>query len=142
MDSQKPLMYTIKQLDKEWLKYLRKNSAELGLSESYMQVIMFLSRNSGANQKNVAEFCNMTSAAVSQILKDMQYEGYIYKHTDENDQRFFKLYLTDKAKEKLEFIRKKIFEADSFVTKIISPEKEKEIVEILNILTDSIRKEI
>ena len=141
MENSKPLMYTIKQLDKDWLKYLRKNSGELGLSDTYRRIIMFLNRNPGANQKMIAEFCNMTSAAVSQTIKEMQLAGYIYKETDEKDQRYYKLYLTDKSKEKVELIHETIQNADSFITKAVSPEKEAEIVKILTELTEAIRKE-
>jgi len=141
MENYKPLMYTIKQLDKEWLKYLRKNSGEIGISDTYRRIIMYLNRNPGANQKMIAEYCNMTSAAISQTIKEMQLVGYIYKETDEIDQRYYKLYLTDKAKEKVEYIHETIQKADSFITKTVSPEKEAEIVEILTALTETIRKE-
>ena len=142
MENKRPLMYTIKQLDKEWIKYIKRTSGELGISDTFRQIIMYLSRNPGANQKNIAEFCNMTGAAVSQTIKDMQFAGLIRKETDEADQRFYKLYLTDKAKEKVGYIRSKIFEADNFVTGIVSPEKEAEVVEILSALTEAIRKEV
>lgn len=142
MNNRKPLMFTIKQLDKEWKKYLRRISQEVGMSDTYRKIIMFLSRNPGSNQKQLAEFCDMTCAAISQIIKEMQLLGYVNKECDKNDQRYFKLFLTDKAKEKVDIIRDKIQIADDFVTKTISPEKEAEMVETLNILIDSVRKEI
>lgn len=142
MNNRKPLMFTIKQLDKEWKKYLRRISQEVGMSDTYRKIIMFLSRNPGSNQKQLAEFCDMTYAAISQIIKEMQLLGYVNKECDKNDQRYFKLFLTDKAKEKVDIIRDKIQIADDFVTKTISPEKEAEMVETLNILIDSVRREI
>ena len=142
MNNRKPLMFTIKQLDKEWKKYLRRISQEVGMSDTYRKIIMFLSRNPGSNQKQLAEFCDMTYAAISQIIKEMQLLGYVNKECDKNDQRYFKLFLTDKAKEKVDIIRDKIQIADDFVTKTISPEKEAEMVETLNILIDSVRMEI
>ena len=72
MEKSKPLMLTIKKLDKEWLRYLRKISGELGMPEAYRRIIMFLSFNEGASQKEVAAFCEMTGAAVSQTIKEMQ----------------------------------------------------------------------
>ncbi len=142
MERKKPLMLTIKHLDKEWLKYLRKISNEIGMPDAYRQIIMYLSRNPGASQKQVAEFCQMTCAAISQTIKEMQLSGYVIKEADQADQRYFKLYLTDKSKEKVDIIREKIHMADDFITKTVSPEKEAEIVEILSSLTEIIRKEI
>ena len=62
MDNKRSLMYTIKQLDKEWIKYLKRTSGELGISDTFRQIIMYLSKNPGANQKNIAGFFNMTGA--------------------------------------------------------------------------------
>ena len=142
MEKSKPLMLTIKKLDKEWFRYLRKISGELGMPEAYRRIIMFLSFNEGASQKEVAAFCEMTGAAVSQTIKEMQLLGYIRKENDKDDMRFFKLYLTEKAKASVEIIREKIHLADDFVTKAVTPQKEAEIVGILEELMLAIRKEV
>lgn len=142
MNRSKPLMLTIKHLDKEWQKYLRKLSAQIGMPEAYRHIIMFLSRNPGASQKQVAEFCQMTGAAISQTIKEMQLAGYVQREVDEADQRYYKLYLTEKSHANVDIIRQKIHEADDFITTAISPEKEAEIVEILKSLADTIRKEL
>lgn len=103
---------------------------------------MFLSRNPGASQKELASECEMTSAAISQIIKEMQLSGYIRKESDKDDMRISKLYLTEKAEANVEIIRSKIHLADNFVTNAVSPEKEAEIVDILTTLTETIRKEL
>lgn len=142
MEQSKPLMLTIKRLEKEWVRYLRKISVQIGMPDTYRQIIMYLSRNEGASQKNIAEFCQMTNAAISQTIKEMILSGYVIKETDMNDQRYYKLYLTDKARENVEIIREKIHEADELITKIVSPQKEVEIVDLLTNLTEIIKKEI
>ena len=142
MEQSKPLMLTIKRLEKEWSRYLRKVSVQIGMPDSYRRIIMYLSRNEGASQKHIAEFCQMTNAAISQTIKEMILSGYVIKESDMNDQRYYKLYLTDKARENVEIIRKKIHMADEFITKIVTPQKEAEIVELLTNLTEIIKKEI
>ena len=140
MNDSKPLMLTIKKLEKEWLKYLRKISGEIGMPDAYRRIIMFLNRNPGSSQKEIAAFCEMTGAAVSQIIKEMQLSGYIIKENDKEDMRFFKLYLTDKALSSVEKIREKIHSADELITKAVTPQKEAEIVEILTSLTNTIKE--
>lgn len=140
MNDSKPLMLTIKKLEKEWIKYLRKISGEIGMPDAYRRIIMFLSRNPGSSQKDIAAFCEMTGAAVSQIIKEMQLSGYIIKETDKDDMRFFKLYLTDKALSSVEKIREKIHSADEFITKTVTAQKEAEIVKILTSLTNTIKE--
>ena len=142
MEQSKPLMLTIKRLEKEWSRYLRKVSVQIGMPDSYRRIIMYLSRNGGANQKQIAEFCQMTNAAISQTIKEMILSGYVIKESDMNDQRYYKLYLTDKGRENVEIIREKIYAADDFITKIVTPQKEAEIVDILTNLTEIIEKEM
>ncbi len=142
MNNRKPLMFIIKQLDKEWKKYLRRISVEIGMSDTYRKIIMYINRNPGSSQKQLAEFCDMTNAAISQIIKEMQLSGYVIRECDEADQRCLKLFLTDKAKEKVDIIRDKIHIADDFVTKTISQKKEDEMVAILSNLIETVRKEL
>ena len=142
MEQSKPLMLTIKRLEKEWSRYLRKVSVQIGMPDSYRQIIMYLSRNPGANQKQIAEFSHMTNAAISQTIKEMILSGYVIKESDMNDQRYYKLYLTDKARENVEIIREKIYATDDFITKIVTPQKEAEIVDVLTNLAEIIKKEM
>lgn len=142
MEQSKPLMLTIKRLEKEWGRYLRKVSVQIGVPDSYRQIIMYLNRNPGASQKQIAEFCQMTNAAISQTIKEMILSGYVIKESDMNDQRYYKLYLTDKSREKVEIIREKIHTADEFITKVVTPQKEAEIVDVLTNLTELIKKEM
>ena len=142
MEKQQPLMLTLKILSKEWGRYLRKITGEIGVPDSYRHIIMFLSCNPGASQKKVAEVCQLTGAAVSQIIKEMQLAGYIKKEVDSSDGRYFNLFLTEKAESKVEIIRSKIDIADNYVTEKIGKEKEIEIVKVLSELTQTLKEEI
>ena len=96
---EKPLMLEIMHIHKEWQNYMKKIAQESGIPESYRMIIMFLSRNPGVSQKEVAAFCGTTYAAVSQTIKEMHLTGFIRKETSASDQRYSMLYLTDKGTE-------------------------------------------
>ena len=135
------LMMAIGHTHREWCNYMRRIAMEVGIPESYHRIIMFLSRNPGANQTQLAEFCQKTTAAISQTVREMQLTGYLRKETDESDQRFFRLYLTEKGQECEDRIREKIFSADRMITSAITPEKEAELIELLEQLCNAIPKE-
>lgn len=138
----RPLMLVIKHTYKEWTNYMRKLALEAGIPESYRMIIMYLSRNPGASQKDLAEYCEMTPAAVSQIIMEMQLTGYINKETSLSDKRLVHLYLTEKGKSSADRVRTKIHEADKIITSAITREKEEELIEALNLLSDTIRREL
>ncbi|HOP11157.1 MAG TPA: MarR family transcriptional regulator [Oscillospiraceae bacterium] len=135
----KPLMLVIKHTYKEWTNYMRKMALECGIPDSYRMIIIHLSRHPGASQKDVAENCQKTSAAISQTVKEMQLTGYITKETDEKDQRFAKLYLTEKGQESADRLREKIHEADRLITSVVTTEKEAQMIEFLEMLSETIQ---
>ncbi len=136
------LMMAVGHTHREWGNYMRRIAMGLGVPEPYHRIIMFLSRNPGANQKQLAEFLGKTNAAISQTVREMQLTGYLCKETDEADQRHFRLYLTDKGKECEARIRERIYEADRMITATITPEKEAELITLLEQLCESIPKEL
>jgi len=140
--NKKTLMMVLGRTQKEWVNHMRKCALEVGIPDSYRTIIMFLSKNPGANQKMLAEFSNKTTAAINQTVKEMQSKGYLEKRTDESDQRFTKLYLTEKGMKKSELLRERLHMSDVCITSIITEEKESEMIELLNKLCNIIREEL
>lgn len=121
---------------------MRKCALEVGIPDSYRMIIMFLSRHEGANQKELAEFANKTTAAINQTVKEMQSNGYIKMETDESDRRYTKLYLTEKGLEKSTLLRERLHKSDEVITNIIGREREDEIVALLNYIHRVIKEEL
>ena len=138
----KPLMLVIKHTYREWTNFMRKLALEAGIPDSYRMIVMYLARHPGTSQKDLAEHCQTTPAAVSQTIREMQLTGYITKETSTEDKRFAKLYLTEKGQSSADRIRTKIHEADRIITSAITKEKETELIEVLNLLSETIRKEL
>ena len=124
-----------------WLCYTKSVAMELGISDSYREIIVFLDRHPGANQKNIAEFCNVTTAAVNQTLKDMLADGYVEKETDEADRRYTKLFLTEKGRETAVRIQEKQLIIDEKITEAITSEKAEEMILLLDKIRDLLREE-
>lgn len=139
---EKTLMMTVKDTYKKWREYMKSLSAETSIPDSYRMALTFLLRHPGANQRDLAEFRNITTASVSQIVKDMEASGYLRKETDAKDQRYFNLYLTEKGVACAERLHQRIDEADQKITELFTPEKEKEMIGLLQELSDIIEKEL
>ena len=140
--SNRPLMLEIMHIHKEWQNYMKKIAQEIGIPDSYRMIIMFLSRNPGASQKEIAAFCGTTYAAVSQTIKEMHLTGFIRKETSALDQRYSVLYLTDKGNECAIKTVEKLKIADGKITKTLGYEKEREMATEIEKLSEVIRKEL
>ncbi|MBE6731760.1 MAG: winged helix-turn-helix transcriptional regulator [Ruminococcaceae bacterium] len=139
---EKPLMMEIMHIHKEWQNYMKKIAQESGIPESYRMIIMFLSRNPGVSQKEVAAFCGTTYAAVSQTIKEMHLTGFIRKETSASDQRYSMLYLTDKGTEYAMKTVEKFKAADAKITETLGYENERRMASEIKKLSEVIKKEL
>lgn len=136
------LMYGMARARSAWNDHMRQITQEEGVSDSYRPVIMFLYRNPGASQKNIAEFLNVTTSAVNQVVKNMADEDYLRKEADPADKRSIKLYLTDRGEETASRLRQRLQQSDDAITAFVGPEQEEELLKFLHELTDFIQKEL
>lgn len=136
------VMMALNKTRRAWLEHTKAVALEIGIPDSYRTVIMYLNREPGANQKDIAEFANITTAAVNQTVKEMIANGYLEKVTDEKDRRYTKLYLTDKGREISLKLREKLHISDEVITAAITPEKEAEMIELLDKIHDCIRRNL
>ena len=95
----RPLMLEMKCTARAWDDYIRRLASEAGVPDGYRATLMFIARNPGASQKSVAEHNRVTSAAVSQTVRDMIADGYLYRESDSEDLRASRLFLTEKGRE-------------------------------------------
>ena len=115
-----------------WEKCNRTAAARLGVPESYLKPILFLSRHPGAGQKEIAEFSHVSTAAVNQTVKEMLAADYLRKEADETDKRRSRLYLTEKGADAAERMRQSFEDRDSRITAALTPEKEAELIGLLD----------
>ena len=142
MEENRRVMMAVSRTRRAWMDHTKAVARELGIPESYRPVISYLHRHHGANQKNIAEFSNVTTAAVNQTVKEMIADGYVEKVTDETDKRYTKLFLTQKGNETASKLREKLHHSDEIITAAITPEKEEEMMELLDKIYDCIRRNL
>lgn len=135
-----PLMRTLLHTTKEWNTYRRRISQEIGIPDSYRMILMYLSRHPGASQKEIAEFRGITTSSVNQTVKEMLLTGYLEKKTDEADLRCSKLYLTELGMNYASQIRQRIEQAEEKISRLITPEKKKEVITLLLSLAEEIKR--
>lgn len=138
---EKTLMMLLRDTHKLWQEHMRTIAAEVGVPDSYRMVLNYLRRHPGANQKEIAAFRNITTASVSQIVKEMQLTGYLRKEADADDQRYVHLYLTERGEACAEEIWQRVRRSDEAVSARLTPQREQELRTLLEELTDVLREE-
>lgn len=136
------VMKALMRTRRAWLDHTREVARKIGIPDSYRKIIMYLDRAPGANQKNIADHADITTAAVNQIVKEMISEGYVQKEQDSADRRYTKLYLTEKGLEAAGRLREILHHSDEVITSVIGPEKEAEMIELLDKIHDCIRRDL
>ncbi len=142
MEMEKTLMRTIRDTYKLWREYAQSLAVQSGIPDSYRRILPFLLHHPGASQKDIAEFRDITMASVSQIVKEMQLKGYVQKETDPTDQRYVKVYLTEKGRLCAEELHEKLHIADQRITELLTPEREQELMTRMDELSEIIKKEL
>ena len=125
-----------------WDTHTKAVALEIGIPDSYRTVISFLMRHPGANQKEIAEFANVTTAAVNQTIKEMLAADYVCKETDIVDRRHTRIFLTQKGLMTGQKLREKLHYSDEIITAAITPEKEEEMIALLDKIYDCIRRDL
>ena len=136
------VMMAIGRTRRAWDAHTKAVALEIGIPDSYRLIISFLARRPGANQKEIAEFGNVTTAAVNQTIKEMLAGGYVRKETDENARRHTRIFLTEKGRETGQRLRDKLHHSDEVITAAITSEKEEEMIELLDKICDCIRRDL
>ena len=96
-----------------WEKCNRTAAARLGVPESYLKLILFVSRNPGAGQK------------------EMLAAGLLQKEADATDKRRTHLYLTEKGADLSARMKRSFEDRDARITAALTPEKERELISLL-----------
>lgn len=142
MLQKKSIMRSISHARRIWCNMMKQIAREEGIPDSYRQIIMFLSHNPGACQRDIAEFSGVTTSAINQAVKSMLKEQLIYKKTDSSDKRNTCLFLTEKGGQAAERLRQRLDNADAHITEYLGAEKESELINLLDRLSDFIQEEL
>lgn len=142
MNKRQTLMRSITRTRHAWNSHVRAITLAEGIPDSYRAVLLFLCRNPGSSQRNIAEFAGITTSAVNQVVKSMVEENYLHKETDTTDKRNSRLYLTEKGSNAAEKLYEKMDASDDAITALIGAEKEAELIALLNQLAEYIRKDL
>ena len=83
-------------------KRLEQNSRGFGLTRSQWQILAYLARNEGINQKGLAELLEIEPITLGRIVDKLEAMGLVERHPHPADRRTWLLHLMPAARSRLE----------------------------------------
>ena len=89
----------------------------LELTQAQWKVLIYLSRNEGIKQAQLAEFLEVQPISVGRLIDRMEAAEWVVRKPDATDRRAFNLYLTDKAEPILKKMQEKLPPSHQLISK-------------------------
>ncbi|NCU31624.1 MAG: MarR family transcriptional regulator [Candidatus Moranbacteria bacterium] len=86
--------------------YVNKKLEPYGFSGGQFTILLALSRHDGANQEEIAERLKIDKTMAAKAIKKLEGNGYILKKRDQSDGRAYNVFLTQKGRDLVPFIKK------------------------------------
>lgn len=97
-----------------------------------------ISKNEGISQKELSEKLKIGKATTAKAIKNLMKRGYIKREKDENDKRFYKLYLTELGKEASPLVSSIFQELTGIYSDGFTEEENAEVLKILKKILDNV----
>ncbi|MBD2019998.1 MarR family transcriptional regulator, partial [Leptolyngbya sp. FACHB-36] len=99
-------MYLITRIARMVLRITDEHSAKLGLSQSKLAALMYLSSEpeQSASPSALAKHCGISRPAMTGLLNGLEQEGYVERDNDPFDRRALTVQLTAKGQQFLDWI--------------------------------------
>lgn len=110
----------------------RESSKRLGISVTQAAALLFIAKNEGALQKELASALGLNKPAVTGLANRMEKEALIVRKPCEKDGRATRVFLTDKAAALLPTIFPLIEEMNQKISADFSEEELETVVRFLN----------
>lgn len=121
---------TMMQTDRMHRQLLDESRKVIGLHRTAHIILMHLSKNKAASQKELADRVGITPAAVTGILKHLEREGYITR-CEGRDSRYHEIDITELGRDAVELSRRIFSEVDTALFDGFSDEELSEYIKTM-----------
>ena len=122
--------------------YVNNKLHEQGLGGAQIGMIIFLLKNDGVNQDEIARFICKDKSSVGRSLKKLNELGYIDRVQSKSDRRNFHIHLTEKAHNLAPTLFKTLNEWTSIITEDITDEERELTQKILELMVSNAKNSL
>ena len=96
------------------------------------RILIELERNDGLTQCTLAEILNIRPQSLSELVFKLEQEGLVERRTNESNKRAIQVFLSDKGRARLDFIKQ---ERRRFAEEFLAPLSDSELEQLDSLLT-------
>ena len=100
-----PVLMSLLRINRKRLAHIRKNLAPYKYSGTMHLISLYIKRNPGASQEEIACFHGVDKSTVARDARRLEDMGHIRRETSPDDRRQYKLYLTEEGEKFLPMIK-------------------------------------
>src|SRR5690606_5627308 len=89
--------FVVNDVARMMLREFDRQAIDLGLTRSQWQVLAYLLREDGQQQKQLADQMDLTAITLTGLLDRLERDGWVERRNDPSDRRAKRVYLTDKV---------------------------------------------
>lgn len=112
-------------------KYIETRLKEIGLTTHQARTLNFIANSSGTIQKKLAVYLGKQDATVTNILKTLEKQAYIYREIPADNERQKKLYLTEKGQDLIKEIQQIFRDLENQITSFLEEEEQQQLKQLL-----------
>ena len=140
-ESAKPSML-INDISKLFRYRVRRESENAGVNHGNRMLLTELTHEDGVSQLSLVKKTRLSAPTVSIALTKLEADGLVKRETNPEDLRAVRVYITDKGREKDEYLRSICHNTEDIMLKGISDEEYKALISTLKkILSNLVEEE-
>lgn len=115
---------------------------ECSITTEQWLVLKVIDTNPGMSQTEVAEKSQKEKTNITRIIDLLEKSCCIERRKDERDRRFYRIHATEEGKKVLKTVTPITQKTEEICTRSLNKKQIKEIIDSLNVVCDSIKKEL
>lgn len=120
---------------------LNRKLKDISIRSGQHDFFYVISRNEGITQKELSEWLYISKSTTAKAVKNLMDYGYVRKEKDTGDNRYDRLYLTEKGKQITAQMQETFLEVVDITTRNLSPSEVEQTKELLKRILNNVLEE-
>ncbi|WP_050613695.1 MarR family winged helix-turn-helix transcriptional regulator [Bacillus testis] len=119
---------------------ISKELQEFGIGSGQYRFLLQLYRQDGISQEELSKLLLVDKATVARAMKKLEEENLVYRVRDQKDNRYYKVFITEKALDIKEEVFNKVHAWDETIKQSLTKEEEAQMIYLLQKITNSLMR--
>lgn len=120
--------------------YINNALKDFDITSAEYSFLLCLYKKDGVTQDDLSDYLYIDKSATARAIKSLEQKGYVTRDRDEEDRRFNRIYLTNKAKLNKTEITKRIWRWSELLAEELDKETVDTVLSVLQEMVDKVER--